>query len=130
LPNQPVALQLTTMGGTLPELAIDSVAAYPRQVGAAANRWEATYWPQRDGWHGAKTSVGKPFYWYVYGNEDWRRQRERNRYTATLQHLAGQFATANQSQPGTVSRTEPVPPLWFYLLFLLSAGYLWLERKL
>jgi hypothetical protein len=67
----------------------------------------------------------------VFGRNDWTDRQARHRYEATLAYLADEDATGSVATPATqVTRQETVPPVWFYGLFLLSVGYLWLERKL
>jgi hypothetical protein len=67
----------------------------------------------------------------VFGPNDWPGLQARHRYDATLAYLAGGDAADQVATPAVpVTRRETVPPVWFYGLFLLSVGYLWVERKL
>ncbi len=130
-PDAPATLQLVSTGAALPALSVDSVAVYPQQETAGLGTWESTFWPRRAGWHAAGTTNGAPFSWYVFGPDDWPDLRARQRYEATLAYLAAGNRASLADAPATLpTRREAVPPAWFYGLFLLSVGYLWLERKL
>jgi hypothetical protein len=130
-PDAPATLQRVSADPQLPALAVDSTTVYPQQATAGLGGWESTFWPRREGWHAARTAGGAPFRWYVFGRNDWTGRQARHRYEATLAYLADEDATGSVATPATqVTRQETVPPVWFYGLFLLSVGYLWLERKL
>jgi hypothetical protein len=132
VPDVPATLQLVSADPGLPELFVDNTAVYPQEAAVDLGRWESTFWPRQPGWHAAKTAAGEPFHWYVYRKEDWPDLNFRNRYEATLAYLAKQSSTAASAGTRTaaLSREEAVPLIWLYALFLLSAGYLWVERKL
>ncbi len=126
--DHPAIIQLVRDGAQLPELTVDSIALYPQQTAPGLPLWESTFWPHHEGWHTATTPSGKPCPFYIYGPGDWPDLQARQRYEATLAFVKNGQATAEKASPAT--RREPVPEIWFYLLFLASAGYLWLERKL
>ncbi|MBD0259745.1 MAG: hypothetical protein ICV83_28840 [Cytophagales bacterium] len=131
VPDVPATLQLVSADPQRPEPAVDSTMVYPQQTTAGLGGWESTFWPRREGWHAAKTAGGAPFRWYVFGSNDWPGLQARHRYDATLAYLAEGNAVDPVATPAVpVTRRETVPPVWFYALFLLGVGYLWLERKL
>ncbi len=131
VPDVPVTLQLVSANPQLPVLSVDSTALYPQQATAGLGSWESTFWPRREGWHAATMTGGAPFRWYVFGNNDWPGLQARHRYNATLEYLAEQNQAGSvASSVAPVSRREAVPPVWFYGMFLLSMGYLWVERKM
>jgi hypothetical protein len=130
VPDGPATLQLVSANPQLPALSVDSTAVYPQQTTAGLGGWESTFWPRREGWHAATTAAGALFRWYVFGRNDWPGLQARHRYHATQSYLAAgnrDAAADADAAPGT--RREMVPPVWFYGLFLLSVGYLWVERK-
>lgn len=131
VPDVPVALHLASAGPGLPALSVGSTVLYPQEAAVDLGRWESTFWPRQAGWHAAKTATGEPFHWYVYDKQDWPDLNMRNRYEATLAYLAKQSSAASTGAQNAVNTgEEQVPPMWFYALFLLSVGYLWVERKL
>jgi hypothetical protein len=131
VPDGPATLQLVSADPQLPALTVDSTTVYPQQTTAGLGDWESTFWPRREGWHAARTASGAPFRWYVFGRNDWPGLQARHRYDATLAYLAGGDGADSVATPTVpATRQETVPPVWFYALFLLNVGYLWLERKL
>jgi hypothetical protein len=128
--DRPATIQLVRNGSQLPELTVDSIALYPQQAASGLSLWESTFWPRREGWHMAAIASGKPYPLYIYDPGDWPDLQARQRYEATLAFVNGRQATAATTALPPATRREPVPEIWFYLLFLVSAGYLWLERKL
>lgn len=84
--------------------------------------WAAMQWPRRSGWQYGPQ--GQP--WYVYARGDWSTLRGCERTAATAA-LAGRVEVASVAP---FSEGRPVPSLWPFLVFLLAAGFLWVERKL
>ena len=131
VPDVPAVLQMVSANPRLPELLVDSTAVSPQQTTAGLGGWESTFWPRREGWHAATTAAGAPLRWYVFGSSDWPGLQARHRYHATRAYLAaGNPAASADARAASTIRREAVPPVWFYGLFLLSVGYLWVERKL
>ena len=98
-------------------------------------RWRVTFWPRRPGWHQVSTGVRQgttmPFDFYVAAPGDWPALAAARRRMATAR-----FAAASGDAAGTaavpVTAAEPVPIAagWWFGLFLLGAGGLWVERRL
>jgi hypothetical protein len=74
----------------------------------------AQYWPRT------------AYNFFVFDSAAWRGPELAERQQALLQHL-GTYKPSN-SAAGTVQ--EPWPAMWFLGLFLLAAGFIWLEEKL
>jgi hypothetical protein len=93
----------------------------------------AEFWPGRAGWHRARLYAGddgegrSEAYFYVFGEHDWQTHWRYSRQQATLRR-----ASASASDPAEMTRTARVDidPLWPWLVFMISAGLLWLERRL
>ncbi|MGM1054882.1 MAG: hypothetical protein ACQEWG_03235 [Bacteroidota bacterium] len=87
--------------------------------------WEATTWPEQSGWNSLQADTSGIFEYYVTDETSW------NALTAfnTLEDNRRYF-----KRPGSIgegARTlEPINPLWFFGLFLICMGGLWLEPKL
>jgi len=86
----------------------------------------AQYWPTAAGWHQVRGPGRTVHNFYVYDSAAWRGPELLARQQAlaarsTLASAAGQAATTVQ---------QPWPAGWFFGLFLLAAGFLWLEEKL
>ncbi|WP_022824335.1 hypothetical protein [Hymenobacter norwichensis] len=126
-PHLPVVLRRT---GNFPNKSPTIAAAVPTQLplqqDATLPEWStATYWPTATGWHQVQ-ATGQPAQWlYVFGEKDWLGPETQRWEQATQPWLVG----TNQALPALM-RNEPWPVAWFFVLFVLAAGFLWLEEKL
>ncbi|MBO0357661.1 hypothetical protein J0X19_06865 [Hymenobacter sp. BT186] len=127
-PQLPVILRRT---GTFPSTpAVLATAAgsarLPLQQDTELPEWStATYWPGAAGWQQVQVA-GQPAQWlYVFGEQEWLGPETQRWEQAAQPWLAG----ATQPLPA-LARKEPWPAAWFFALFVLAAGFLWLEEKL
>jgi len=65
---------------------------------------------------------------YVYDSTAWRGPALRAGEQALVARAAG--GRASQAPAATTTVQQPWPAGWFFGLFLLAAGFLWLEEKL
>jgi hypothetical protein len=90
--------------------------------------WSTTaYWPATAGWYQVRGPGRTVHSFYVYDSAAWRGPE----LAARQQALAarGQLASPTKAIEATTVR-QPWPAGWFFGLFLLAAGFLWLEEKL
>lgn len=85
---------------------------------------EGTTWPQVEGWNAIRLDTTAVMDYYVAGEKTWRS------LSAVKTKEANQrfFRTA-ESIRELENPLEPINPLWFYGLFLICMGGLWLEPK-
>ncbi|MFN4763015.1 hypothetical protein ACKGJN_07840 [Gillisia sp. Q332] len=86
---------------------------------------KGTTWPKQSGWKSLQADTSGIFEYYVSEESHWRvltafNTLEDNRRYFNRPEIAGQG-----SRP-----SEPINPLWFFGLFLICMGGLWLEPKL
>lgn len=94
-------------------------------------KWHGTYWPDATGWTTVHTADGTPFWHYIYSPSDWQHIQFGQRRKATLDFVETQRAKTSKNDSAVeLSDIKSVPALWFFLLFLCSMAYLWLEQKL
>ena len=136
-PHHPLALRLS---GALPApTALPTVR--PLAGGAAVqlalaqdlrlSEWStAQFWPGTAGWHQVQGPGRTAYNFFVYDSAAWRGPELAERQQALARHL-GAFQ-ARSSAPGKPlgAVQEPWSTSWFFGLFLLAAGFLWLEEKL
>lgn len=93
------------------------------------------FWPRVQGWQQLTLLADDPASVldqksvYVYGNDQWAGQRQFENMLATL----GRQALSSQSKDHIDAEkivTEALNPFWLWLLFVITASLLWLERKL
>lgn len=132
--NQPLTLHLAA--GALPaELpTVTPLAGGPavrlalRQDSRLPEWSTAQFWPGAAGWYRISGPGRTAFNFYVYPAPAWPGPELAARQQAVAQLAATAAPIASTATPDTVP--EPWPAGWFFGLFLLAAGYLWLEEKL
>ncbi|MEJ8758380.1 hypothetical protein WG947_15310 [Pontibacter sp. H259] len=137
-PNNPVILSFTdytlTTSSNTPTATITSLSdSVTSNLPLAQNiyqpeKYNGSFWPHSTGWHKVETADAAPYYFYVQTDKDWEFENIAVRKTGTEAFAAQQNATATTN---TVAyKEEPVSLIWFFILFALSSGFLWLEEKL
>lgn len=127
--NQQTNLLLETFAAPTFGL-IGTTKIYLKQNQDLPFEWNGTYWPLKSGWHTVASTNNNTKYWYVFKQTDWQNVETSQLINATklyaLQHPIQSEKIAQTSQAVKVIISKVI----FFLLFLLSAGFLWLERKL
>jgi hypothetical protein len=87
--------------------------------------WKGTTWPQQEGWNSIRMDTTAVLDYYVAGEKDWTSLSSVKTREANQRFFEISGSMENGQYP-----LEPVNPLWFYGVFLLGMGGLWLEPKL
>ena len=131
-PRLEVPLALRLAGGpatTLPAarpLAGGPAVQLPLAQDPRLPEWRtAQYWPSRAGWHQVQGPGATTHNFYVFDAASWRGPELAER----AQALAARPTPARIAS-ARYSVRVPWPAGWFFGLFLLAAGFLWLEEKL
>ena len=85
----------------------------------------AQFWPRGPGWHTARGPGPTAHHFYVYPTTAWPGPERQERQQAVAQRPIQAAASATRTMVA-----QPWPTGWFFALFLVAAGYLWLEEKL
>jgi hypothetical protein len=85
------------------------------------------FWPDSAGWHRVALGDKAAQWFYVFGGQNWLGPETALRQQAAQPWLAS-LSAADTAAPETSQ--QPWPAAWFFGLFLLGAGFLWLEEKL
>ena len=134
-PGEPLTLQLVV--GDLPAepptvapLAGGSAVRLALRQDSRLSEWStAQFWPGAAGWHRISGPGPVRYHFYVYPTAAWPGPEQlARRQAATAAAAAAPAGAAAPVAPAT--KSEPWPAGWFFGLFLLAAGYLWLEEKL
>ncbi|MGY3087687.1 hypothetical protein ACVWYF_000713 [Hymenobacter sp. UYAg731] len=133
-PAQPLTLHLAAAFPTVPPT-VAALAGGPavrlalRQDTRLPEWSTAQFWPGEMGWYQVRGPGRISHNFYVYPPTAWRGPELRERQQAAAQ-LAVETNGLKVSEATQATVTEPWPAGWFFGLFLLAAGYLWLEEKL
>jgi hypothetical protein len=132
--DQPVQLALiTTTAHPVGIVAADAAEAdslFLQQDPIEPQRWFGTYWPRQPGWHQISCAGGEPHWFYVHDKTNWPTWQAAQKVAATQQRAWQNANLKSKMESHTHSKVEPISLIWFFLLFLFSCAYLWVERKL
>ncbi|GEO08344.1 hypothetical protein [Segetibacter aerophilus] len=127
--NQPAQLQVETSNAGVPHGQIGEASVFLKAHSDLPFRWEGTYYPTSVGWRTGVQMDGVRFYWYAYNKQDWTKVRAAETLEATRQFVTENGNTVKASEKVLQTTKAEFPKIVFFMLFLLFAGYLWVENK-
>ena len=92
--------------------------------------WKGTTYPKEKGWTQLKTTkdTSEFFNYYVQDSTNWKSIQAYITSNENKRHLNKKKASNINSSD--YKSSETVNPIWFFALFMICSGYLWLEPKL
>ena len=92
-----------------------------------ASKWYATTFPTKIGWNQlhVKNDSLSTYDYYVMDTLNWKSLNAFNTRKENQRHFPG--SSENQKK---VKFLQPINQFWFFLIFVVGMGYLWLEPKL
>jgi len=90
--------------------------------------WSATFYPEETGWFTLSFSAGdrvSEHAYYVFSEADWQTIKASARVKANRE-----FFNNADTDLKEILVKRPINPLYFFVIFVLAMGYLWLEPKL
>jgi len=130
-PNRPLTLRLSATAlppnpPTASSATGQSIARMPLLQDARLPEWStATLWPPKAGWQQVQRPGQAAQWFYVFDDSAWQGPEVMRRAQSMLLRL-GSAASASAVQ----AVSTPWPIGWFFALFVLATGFLWLEEKL
>ncbi len=94
---------------------------------AASGRWRGIFWPRSPGWYRVDGDAGPAM--YVQNTSSWIGVRATARLVATQRAQVELRSAARATRATLPVPASPVPLGWAFMVFLVSAGYLWSERR-
>ena len=104
----------------------DSVQIPIREDVILDDVWHATVWADDPGWHLLHTANGVSLPYYVSKKNEWKS-------LSIAEQMKANFITKDNSlkiSGEKIVEQKEISPLYFYLLFVLAAGFIWLAPKL
>jgi hypothetical protein len=125
-PNEPISVEILSASGK-PSLIADSTRVPLTEDVLIDDRWLGKTWFNEPGWNKLmipedSASVNL----YIYPNGDLNVARINNQKKL---NSFRQTTVENESTQITTGY-EPISPIWFFVIFLIAAGFLWLSPKL
>lgn len=100
----------------------------PLQNIALPFQWQVSSWATEQGWNKVNLN-GRTASFYVYGDQDWKQQRNMAKLKATSAFVKGQKNIANPLETNVLI-TKQVSIWWFFFPFLMAVTFLWYETKM
>lgn len=87
--------------------------------------WKGTTWPQETGWNRLEQDTTGAFDYYVAESTQWNSITQFRTLQENRRYFDNSVTVGQGHKP-----LEPVNPLWFFGIFLVCMGVLWLEPKM
>jgi len=89
--------------------------------------WEGTTYPREEGWQYLSASLDSTsgFYYYTGNTKDWASLRAEETRRNNKRYFSSEL-----KENALQSVQQPLNLIWFYIIVLLSLGFLWLEPKI
>ncbi len=123
--NEPIDIQIISSNDN-PGMRDDSVQIPLREDVVVDNVWHGRIWGASKGWHTLQTENGASLSYYIS-------QKENLRSLSIANQIETNRIWKNDSSKTSKDKAliwKDIPPMLFYLLFLISAGFLWVAPKL
>lgn len=95
-------------------------------------KWQGKVWATQSGWHQLQvkgdTTEKTPV--YIFAEQDWQSWHTIRQIRANAQWASKQANAQRRPKATSLAPPQPIPLVYFFGLFLLCAGFLWLEPKL
>lgn len=111
-----------------PAITFNKIRLSPLQNMHLPFRWQTTFWPQSAGWNKLSSGDTPAHNFYVYDKDDWKAIADQDKLNATMRLAAKQDGLKTRETERT--EQKQVSKWWFFLMFLIAAGFLWYETRL
>ncbi len=127
--NSPSLVRLESTTKTIPSASAGNTPLHFEQDAHQLFRWTADYWPSGAGWQTIGSGNNESF-WYVFDEKDWGSPRAAQKIKSTAKFISRRNTIFQHAESTVRSYTYTVPAMYFFILFLVACGYLWIEAKL
>ncbi len=122
--DEPFNFQIRT-GADSPRLKMNTEKVSLVQHPDFPEVWSGTTWPREIGWNSIELDTTATFDYYVAEENHWSSLNAFSTQLANNAYFERPIATGPGQNP-----LEPINPFWFFIVFLICIGVLWLEPKL
>lgn len=128
--NEPVFLSIQNTDHKLEAAQVGDNNIYLQQDRLLPFIQTGIYWPKQTGWIPQVDMEGKINWLYVYKNNDWSALNALSKLKATKIYASKNFRAGNKNNVVKKDIPHSVPKIYFFIIFIMSSGFLWLEKKL
>ena len=123
----PMRIVVNQDGSSVPIIKLNSQLLSPRQNVALPMEWDVKSFPISTGWNTLDIN-GEQHSLYVYPKEAWLSVKNAN---TSMENIKASSTSQPTKSNYVIKKENKRVPIWiFFVLFLLSAGFLWLEPKI
>ena len=92
-------------------------------------RWQGVFWPRTVGWNSLTKSDGSEQLFFVFDPNSWQALRMNERIKRTRDYIVMHDYSVTNEVRQEFTEKKQVPAIFFLLLFMSAAGFLWYEQK-
>jgi hypothetical protein len=122
--DEPFNFQIRT-GADSPKLKMNTENVSLVQHPDFPEVWSGTVWPRETGWNSIELDSAATFDYYAGDEKNWNSLNALSTQLANNAYFKRPIATGLGQNP-----LESINPFWFFIVFLICIGVLWLEPKL
>ena len=123
--NEPIDIELISATENI-SLSADSLPLPLKENVSFDNIWHARTWAGTPGWHVLRTGNGTSLHYFVSKPGEWNSLSRVNQQNKNKIYARQDLDRLSEK----IDSREEIPPLIFYILFLLGGGFIWLAPKL
>jgi hypothetical protein len=130
--NQETSIILESGSDSIPVASSETELLKFAQDPILGFQWAAPFWPKKTGWNLLETGIPPnsiQSWFYVFNKNDWATVNDTEKIKNNRKMSVESFTESIAQNSSDRYYPEVIPPIFFYLLFLLSCTYLWLEAK-
>ncbi len=119
---------LATPSAAVPAIINEQQAVISQQNMLFNNHWQFQYWPLQSGWHQV-TIDGQKQHFFVFGKENWQALNANQRIAQNMDYALSHPSSKNLPETTFILK-KTISKWWFFVAFVLAAGFLWFESRL
>jgi hypothetical protein len=130
--NQETTIIIETSSDSIPLASSEGELLKFSQDPVLGFQWSAPFWPTKIGWNLLKTGNTPDSiqtWFYVFEKNDWTSVNSVRKIKENSKVEGKSLSEFNEQNFSERFYRGEIPPAYFYILFLLSCTYLWLEAK-
>jgi len=123
-PDEPIQTTLLSAQPN-PTLLADSIKIPLREDTRLDDVWHGQLWAGKPGWHILDPNQASGLHYYVSAPGSWETMRQNSQRGQNLR-----ASITDRANSETVQVQQEIPVLYFFVVFVMAAGFLWIAPKL
>ncbi len=91
--------------------------------------WRAMFWPHTNGWQQVTTRDNITKHFYVYSKSEWTGIQARQTIEENSVRTAATVDNVKLTEVEARQVKKEIPKIYFFIIFIISCAYLWIEEK-